>query len=72
MCGDGKETYRDPHKPRPIEEIYEDWALKQEERDYGNEPALPRTTKQLAAAAKELEAENKKKFLSDEFMESIR
>ena len=47
-------------------------ALKQEEQSYGNEPVPPRTVKELAAAAKVLEAENKKKFLSDEFMESIR
>ena len=70
MCD--KAMYRDPHKPRTAEEIYEDWALKQEEQSYGNEPVPPRTTKQLAAAAKVLEAKNKKKFLSDEFMESIR
>ena len=71
MCGDGKESIRDPHV-RTAEEIYEDWALKHEEQSYGNEPVPPRTTKQLAAAAKVLEAKNKKKFLSDEFMESIR
>ena len=71
MCD--KASIRDPHKPRAAEEIYEDWALKQEEQDYGNEPIPPRTRKELAAAAKVLEAKNKKKFLLDEFfMESIR
>ena len=36
MCN--KQAFRDPHpKPRTAAEIYEDWALKQEEQDYGNE-----------------------------------